>query len=618
MKRTVGTLLALCSAFFCLSSEGREQTADASYRAVSIADISRRTPFNACVTTHGTVVDAYPDDTDRDYVFMILRDGSDSVYVAVKFSRRRDFAEIVPLIGARVEVKAQVQDFVISKHMHMGRSLVVLGMENVKVISPAPDQFDVPELEDMSNAKPQDIAGTDRRRIRGLVVARWEPNSFLIRTGQHRMAATNMVMRIDCINDALPQCGESVEVTGFPETDLHRINMARALWRPTETVSFPEEDAVGLKATDIVSGAGDARSYDYLLHGRLVRLPGTVMTHPDAYARERVIYLDGDGVTVPVEISSIERKLAELAVGSIVEVTGVCVFDIDNWRPNAAFPQIKGFRIVPSSSADIRVVKTPSWWTAERLATALGVLLFALAGVVVWNMTLRRLVERRGRELAEESVAHAESELKVLERTRLAVELHDSISQLMTGSAMEIRAATQSFASNAPGTAAHLNVALQAINSARGELRNCIWDLRNNALESNDPNDAIALALAPHLGETKLQLRFNVPRERLSDNTMHMIICIVRELAVNAIRHGGATEVKVAGAVEDGRLLCSVRDNGCGFAPGQAPGMEEGHFGLQGIRERLKERGGSLTIQSAPGEGTKATLVIRLTSENAP
>ena len=76
--------------------------------------------------------------------------------------------------------------------------------------------------------------------------------------------------------------------------------------------------------------------------------------------------------------------------------------------------------------------------------------------------------------------------------------------------------------------------------------------------------------------------------------------------------------VKVAGAVEDGRLLCSVRDNGCGFAPGQAPGMEEGHFGLQGIRERLKERGGSLTIQSAPGEGTKATLVIRLTSENAP
>ena len=60
--------------------------------------------------------------------------------------------------------------------------------------------------------------------------------------------------------------------------------------------------------------------------------------------------------------------------------------------------------------------------------------------------------------------------------------------------------------------------------------------------------------------------------------------------------------------MENGLLLCSVRDNGCGFDPASAPSAKEGHFGLQGIRERMEAAYGSIDIESAPGCGTKVSL----------
>ena len=153
---------------------------------------------------------------------------------------------------------------------------------------------------------------------------------------------------------------------------------------------------------------------------------------------------------------------------------------------------------------------------------------------------------------------------------------------------------------------------MKTLNATNEELRNCIWDLRNHALEDVDLNEAIRKTLAPHVGDAELTVRFSVPRARISDNTAHHILRIVRELTVNALRHGQATQVKVAGAIEGDNLLFSVRDNGTGFDPRSVPGMEEGHFGLEGIRERVKEFAGTFSLDSRPGAGTKATVSLRL------
>ena len=129
-------------------------------------------------------------------------------------------------------------------------------------------------------------------------------------------------------------------------------------------------------------------------------------------------------------------------------------------------------------------------------------------------------------------------------------------------------------------------------------------------------NDAVRRTLAPFVAGIELAVRFNVPRERLSDNTAHAILSIIRELTVNAIRHGAATSILVAGCIEGKSLLFSVRDNGTGFDPHCYPGVNEGHFGLSGIRERILSFEGELDITSTPGAGTKVTARLHVPTDD--
>ena len=121
---------------------------------------------------------------------------------------------------------------------------------------------------------------------------------------------------------------------------------------------------------------------------------------------------------------------------------------------------------------------------------------------------------------------------------------------------------------------------------------------------------AIRKTLCQNLAGIDLSIRFNVPRETFSDNTAHAILKIIRELATNALHHGKATSLRIAGAIDDDKLLFSVRDNGCGFDPDLAPGIAQGHFGLQGISERLERLNGKMKIESTIGKGAKVTVTL--------
>lgn len=122
--------------------------------------------------------------------------------------------------------------------------------------------------------------------------------------------------------------------------------------------------------------------------------------------------------------------------------------------------------------------------------------------------------------------------------------------------------------------------------------------------------EAIQRTITPHSEQANVSVRFNVPRERLSESTTHTILKIIRELVVNAIRHGNADNIRIAGNHSDGRVRFSVTDDGNGFAPQTAPGPSLGHFGLQGIRERAAERHGDVEIVSRPGKGTKVIVTL--------
>ena len=280
---------------------------------------------------------------------------------------------------------------------------------------------------------------------------------------------------------------------------------------------------------------------------------------------------------------------------------------------NAVSGEARGNWLVTTKNDEsANVTRLPQFLTTTNVVLAVSGIAALMLFVLVWNTLLRRHIDRRSRELANERLASFSSGLKVEERTRLSVELHDTISQMLTGISLELDAARDFAHSDAKEMNRHLDLAARSLVSCRNDLRNCMWDLRNQTLDDVTMDDAIRRTLAPHLSGASLAVRFAVDRELFSDTTALAILRIVRELVTNAVRHGKATSVKVAGCLADDRLLFAVTDNGCGFDPDAAPGVEQGHFGLQGIAERTEQLNGEMKITSSPGKGTKALVSIVL------
>ena len=561
------------------------------------------------VSVTGSVRDAFETEDNPYWEILILVSNGQVLTVSLPHANRSK-SYFADLIGATVAIDGVVVPADNSPRRQLGRILTAAGPDGIRIITPAVASPDVPIIDEIQGLRPSEIAALDRHRAVGRVLATWQDDTFLVKTDSGKIS------RVELANDILPAVGSHVEVIGFPESDLYRINLSRARVRTLAPPAAADPMAKDLKPDDIVTTRNGRAIFKPLMHGQLVRFEGIVRSLPNTSNNASPLQVETHGLTLPVAMNQSTAVLGQLAIGCRVLVTGICVMESENWRPNAVFPRVRSVRIVLRSGEDLHVLSRPSWFTVGRLFTILGVLSGVLFAIIVWNLALRRQSEQRARKLTEESVARAESDLRVEERTRLAVELHDSVAQNLTGVAMELEAARQYEQSASPELRQHLEVAWNTLRSCRGELRNCLWGLRSRALEETDMNESIRRMLLPSVKDVTLKIRFAVPRASLLDNTVHTVLRIIRELVVNGIRHGHATEIAIAGALDDGELCFSVRDNGSGFDPATAPGVTLGHFGLEGVRERIRALGGTFEIESKPGTGAKATVRIRQHQES--
>ena len=557
----------------------------------------------------GTISDVLHDELNPAFRFFIIHSDNEVVYAPSRTITESD-AVLESLVGAEVSVCGS-EDYPADKNTmrrQFRRALYIWRLDDITILKPAPrDSFAVEELGDLRDRRPSEIPLLGRRRTRGRVLALWRGRNILVRT------PSNTVMRIETSAGALPKPGDFIEAAGIPESDVFRINLARAIWRPAKPFPCPADSpATNLSARVILTDESGRTAVKADLHGRLIRLSGLLRSQ----ASSGVLYLEDGGFLVPVDASALAEPPDGLSVGCRIAVTGVCVMNVEGWRPTDVFPRIDGFTLVPRATKDFEILARPPWWTSERLLAVIGALLSVIVCIAIWNTSLRRLARKRGRELYRAQIEKTASELRTDERTRLAVELHDTISQNLTGISMHLDAAANFIRTNREKSARHLGIASYALDSCRSELRNCIWDLRSGSLDKTDMDAAIRDALAPSVGDTHLSVRFRIRRSRLSDNTAHTLIRIIRELVANAIRHGHAQTIRVAGATEDNVLRLSVTDDGEGFDPANHPGVPEGHFGLQGIRERLRAFDGTLSFVCSHGQGTKAVVSLTLPGED--
>lgn len=473
---------------------------------------------------------------------------------------------------------------------------ILFGKDGIRVErNPPAKPFDGPDSADAGILHRQRICGT------------------VIGTGSDRVFMTTRsgtFVSLLCMEGQVrPDVGAQVTAVGFNVPSPGGTLLAQALVRVEPLPPADPAPAQRLDPKRLFTDDSGHRLANIRFIGKVITLRGTVEDSADTISQAHSARVNVGSGMVSVDLSNLhDVRPTDFGHGYEIEISGICHARFEHPIPDS-FPSFSGFTLYPRGPDDLVILRRPPWWTPVRLLTVIGILLAVLVAILIWNRTLRRLSERRGRELAREQLHHATSELKVEERTRLAVELHDSISQTLTGVALQIDAA-QGSAGNPPVAGRILDTARAMLASCRQELRCCIWDLKSRTFDERDMTEAVTRTLAPHLGDIEAQVRFNVPRSILSESATHDILRIVRELAVNAIRHGKARHLRIAGEYKNGLVRFSVRDDGCGFDPQSIPGPAHGHFGLQGIRERINGRNGEITVESTPGKGTKITVAF--------
>ena len=562
------------------------------------------------VRIRGLIRDVVLSETVPGWAILSLCDDGDIVRIHMPLSRT-SFADLDRLVGMTVEVSGFANPSNGSSRLFAGCDFHCPGLSAVRIVGKgAEDVFDVPSARSLLYKSPAQIATSGRVKIKGMVVCTWGKNMGLVRTGDIGC------VQVEFAASDIPRRNDSIEVSGFPQSDLFHILLSRVRWRRGEapvpnTPKVIQTDAKGILFDE--HGLPSAKPH---YHGRRIRISGRVRSLPSSSPRQGVMLLEDGDCVFPVDISSDPAADTNIRIGCLVTLVGVCVINAEYWKPGMLVPQIKNFSVVVNDASDIEVLEYPPWWTKQRLLLLIAALLAGSVAILFWNILLRKASLRKGRELMREQLGHVKAELKTEERTRLAVELHDSLAQNLTGVSLEIDTAAKVADSDPKSMKTHLVVAARSLKSCRDELRNCLWDLRNRALEAKTMDAAIRQTLAPHVAGIAIAIRFNVPRERISDNTAHAILRIIRELTLNGIRHGNAKKVRIAGSIDGERMLFSVRDNGCGFEPARAPGFAEGHYGLLGIQERVDEFEGEFTLRSSPGKGTKATVSLKVPQES--
>ncbi|HXI73188.1 MAG TPA: histidine kinase [Verrucomicrobiae bacterium] len=438
--------------------------------------------------------------------------------------------------------------------------------------------------------------------------------------------------------------GDVVEAVGFPSFENHLPVLEDATFRKTQAPPSPvkprpstiEEFPNGLRHAEYVSLTGKLIERT-VKQGSRGKTAGSDTT--------TVLVLQGTNFTFTAEADDQSGRpaLGAIPIGSVMEVNGVCVTEIDSDG------KLRSFQILMQNPGDFRIIRRPSWFTPKRLLIGFSIVSVVLFLIVSWTVMLSRKnqvlnflirerenaqrelqqahdqleerVKERTAELKFQITARKESELQfkavLSERTRLAQELHDTVEQTLTGLAWQLDAAFKLYAQNPGSMLKHLELARKLMSRSQTEVRQSVWDLRRLVQEHFDLSKALlenARQLAGSAG-IHVDLKTKGRVRALPEIIEECFLRINHEALTNVIKHSGATSVKLQLEFEPEWVALIIEDNGRGFHPPTAAGPGEGHFGLLGISERVKRFGGRFNLTSAPNMGTTLQIEIPVVAD---
>jgi len=272
------------------------------------------------------------------------------------------------------------------------------------------------------------------------------------------------------------------------------------------------------------------------------------------------------------------------------------------------------------------------WWPRRHpdMRSFLGVPIVSPDGTIIGAFYLTEkdgaeVFDAEDQELIELLAAHASiaitnarlyeqsRELSILsERNRLALELHDVVSQKLFSVMLTAEAAATQIDRDLVAARAQLERLRELAREALDELRSLILGLRPAELERDGLEGALRkeVELLRRVHGTNVELEVEADARIEPGERELALLRIAHEALHNAVRHAHAENVTVRVGGTNGTLVVVVSDDGVGFEPDSAD-LRSRHLGLTSMEERARELSGRLHIRSAPGKGTTVRIELK-------
>jgi len=234
--------------------------------------------------------------------------------------------------------------------------------------------------------------------------------------------------------------------------------------------------------------------------------------------------------------------------------------------------------------------KTP--WFIALCAVIIGIL-----SIVAYQVRMKQIRGRFSAVLAE--------------RSRLAREMHDTLIQGCAGVSAMLEAVQSCDPDDHESRAHFVEFANTQIRTLMDEARQAVWDLRRGDDVQSNLADSIQQTAERLSGEYSVSIKCSTSGEPfpIGQQQMHELLMVAREALFNAILHGHPNSIEVQMQYSARVLELLIQDDGRGFDP-HADLSDDHHYGLQGMKERIKRLGGTLAIESSPSRGTSILAAL--------
>ena len=366
-----------------------------------------------------------------------------------------------------------------------------------------------------------------------------------------------------------PRAGDVVTVEGSPSLEGGRVVFLSSGWRKTSDGGLPAPRPVSLD--ELIVSDGKRRGVNWLR----VALAGRVIG-----ATENGFAMSVEGVPVNVMADDPPGFLSDADLTHPkVTVKGVVELLLDQSALLGRGDSVIGVKVNTSSAEDITLVPDLAYLARRRgrLVTATLLAAAALLALVVAVGTVF-LVRQRRRLFRSRTI--------MSERKRMADDLHDTIEQHLVGAGMLLRLG-------------RVKEAQDALVRAKRETRDVVWGLKNDDMMRLSPAEMLRRLAHDETakGLCRVETRLEGLPQKLDAAGMRDLSLIVREAIGNAIKHGGARKVAISSTPYGaGGWQLRISNDGAPFDPESAPGAKDGHFGLEGMRQRARRLGATVAF----------------------